>query len=120
LTTESLKYPLSELVTPGTTKLLVAVQRMVDATPPEENNHTTPIMPRHQPEDLLRAATVRAVLAEATMASAAVTVAAEAAAAGAHHIMLAGELVAATIAEAEATQTATSLASHTAATMPAA
>jgi hypothetical protein len=44
----------------------------------------------------------------------------EAAAAGAHHVVLAGELVAAAIAEAEATQTATSPVSHTTATMPAA
>jgi hypothetical protein len=47
------------------------------------------------------------------------TAAAEAAAAGAHHMVLAGEPVVAAIAEAEATRTATSPASHTAATMPA-
>jgi hypothetical protein len=39
------QVPLSEFVSPGTTKLLVAVQRMVDATSPEENNHRTPIVP---------------------------------------------------------------------------
>jgi hypothetical protein len=48
------------------------------------------------------------------------TPAAEAAAVGAPHTGLEGELVAEAIAEAEATQTATSLVSHTAATMPAA
>jgi hypothetical protein len=42
-----------------------------------------------------------------------------AAVAGAHHTVLVGGLVATVIAEAEATQTATSLASHTVATMPA-
>jgi hypothetical protein len=42
----------------GTTKLLVTVQRMVDVTAPEENNHRTPIVSGHQPEDLLRAVTV--------------------------------------------------------------
>jgi hypothetical protein len=102
---------------PGTTKLLVTVQRMVDATAPEENNHKIPTVPGHQLENLLRAATVPAAPAEAAVALIVAT--AEAAAAGAHHTMLAGELVAAAIAGAEATQTATSPASHTAATMPA-
>jgi hypothetical protein len=46
--------------------------------------------------------------------------AAEAAAAGAPHTGLAGELVVEAIAEAEATQTATSLVPHAAAMMPAA
>jgi hypothetical protein len=46
--------------------------------------------------------------------------AAEAVAAGAPHTGLEGETVAEAIAEAEATQTATSLVSHAAATMPAA
>jgi hypothetical protein len=49
-----------------------------------------------------------------------VMLAAEAAAARAPHTELAGEPVAEAIAKAEATQTATSLASHAAATMPAA
>jgi hypothetical protein len=120
LTKGSLKYPFSELVSPGITKLLVAVQRMVDATAPEENNHNILIVPRHQLEDLLRLVTVRAVPAGATVAPAATTVAAEAAEAGAPHTVRAGELVVAAIAEAEATQTATSPASCTAAMMPAA
>jgi hypothetical protein len=38
----ALKYLLLELMNPGTMKLLVAVQRMVDGTAPEENNHRTP------------------------------------------------------------------------------
>jgi hypothetical protein len=49
--------------------------------------------------------------------SAAALVAARAVVAGAHHTVLAGELVTAVIAEAEATRTATSPASHTEATM---
>jgi hypothetical protein len=49
-----------------------------------------------------------------------VMLAAEAAAVGAPHTGLEGELVAEAIAEAEAMQTATSLVSHAAATMPAA
>jgi hypothetical protein len=49
-----------------------------------------------------------------------VMLAAEAVAAGAPHTGLEGETVAEAIAEAEATQTATSLVSHAAATMPAA
>jgi hypothetical protein len=105
---------------PGTTKLLVAVQQMVDATAPEENNNRTPTAPRHQLEDLLRAATVLAAPVEAVVELVAATMVAEAAAAGAHHTMLAGELVAAAIAGAKATQTATSPVSRTAATMPAA
>jgi hypothetical protein len=38
---------LSELVTPGTTKLLVAVQWTADVTTPEENNHRIPTTPGH-------------------------------------------------------------------------
>jgi predicted phage gp36 major capsid-like protein len=88
---------------------------MVNATAPEENNHRTPTVPGHQLEDLLREATVRAASAEAAVAPVVVT-----AAAGAHHTVLVGELEAVAIAEAEATQTTMSPASHTAATMPAA
>jgi hypothetical protein len=104
---------------PGTTKLLIAVQRMVDVIAPEENNHKTSTISGHQLEDLLRATTVLAAPAEAMMALVLATPVAEAAAAGAPHTMLAGELAAA-IAGAEATQTATSPVSHAAATMPAA
>jgi hypothetical protein len=96
---------------PGTAKLLVAVQQMVDVTAPEENNHRTPTALGYQLEDPSRAATVRVAPAEAAATE-------EAAATRAHHTVLAGELVAAAIAEAEATQTATSPASHTAAMMP--
>jgi hypothetical protein len=60
------------------------------------------------------------MLAEAAAVLVVATATAEAAAAGAHPTVLAGELVAAAITEAEATQTATSPASHTVATMPAA
>jgi hypothetical protein len=102
----------------GTTKLLVAVQRMVDATAPEENKHRTTSILGHQLEDLFRAAKVLAGLAEAVVALVAATAAVEAAAAVAHHMVLAGELVAAAIAGAEAMQTVTSLVSHTAAMMP--
>jgi hypothetical protein len=107
-------------MSPDTTKLPVAVQRMVDATAPKENNHKTPTVPGHQLEDLLREAIVRAAPAEAAVALVAATAAAGATVAGAHHTVLAGELVAAAIAGAEATQTATSPACHTTATMPAA
>jgi hypothetical protein len=58
---------------------------------------------------------VQVAPAEAAVAPVAAT---EVAAAGAHHTVLAGELVAAAIAEAKDTQTTTSPASHTAATMP--
>jgi hypothetical protein len=105
---------------PGTRKLLVAVQRMVDATTPEENNHITPTVLGHQLENLLRAATVMAALEEAAVALVTSTAVAEAAAVRAHHTVLAGELVAVVIAGVEAMQTATSSASHTAAMMPAA
>jgi hypothetical protein len=37
-------YLLSELMNLGTTKLLVAVQRMVDTTAPEENNHRSQLL----------------------------------------------------------------------------
>jgi molecular chaperone DnaK (HSP70) len=52
----------------GTTKLLVAVQRMVDATAPEENKHRTPSILGHQLEDLFKATKVLAGPAEAVVA----------------------------------------------------
>jgi hypothetical protein len=107
-------------MTPGTTKLLVAVQQMVDATAHKENNHRIPTISGHQLEDLLKALTVLAVQAEAAAVLVTATAAAEAAAAGAHHTVLARGLVAAAIAVAEATQTATPPASHGVAMMPAA
>jgi hypothetical protein len=87
---------------PGTMKLLAAVQQMVDVISPEENNHTTPTALGLQLEDPPRAAIVRAAPAEAAAALVAVMTAEGAAAAGAHHMALAGELVAVAIAEAEA------------------
>jgi hypothetical protein len=63
--------------------------------------------------------TVLAASAEAAVALVTVTATAEAAATEAHHTVLVGELVAAAIAGTEATQTATSPASHAVATMPA-
>jgi hypothetical protein len=93
---------------------------MVDATVPKENSHRIPTAPEHQLEDLLRAATVSAVPAEAALPLVTATPTEEAAAVGAPHTGLAGEPTAEAIAEAEATQTATSLVSHAAATMPAA
>jgi hypothetical protein len=119
LTTGSLKYPLSELMNPGTMKLLAVVQQMVDATAIVENNHTTPIALGPQLEDPPRAATVRSVLTEAVAALVAMMAAAGAATAGAHHMVLAEELVAAAIAEAEAMRTTTPPTTHVAATMPA-
>jgi hypothetical protein len=99
---------------PSTMKLLAIVQRMVDTTAPVENNHTTPTALGPQLEDPPRAATVLAAQAEAVVALVATM-----AAAGAHHTVLAEELVAVEIAEAKATRTATPLATHVAATMPA-
>jgi hypothetical protein len=85
-------------------KLLAAVQWMVDANAPVENNHTTPTALGPQMEDPPRAATVRPAPAEAAAALFAVMAAAGAAAVGAHHTAVAEELAAAAaIAEAEAT-----------------
>jgi hypothetical protein len=78
---------------PGTTKLLVAVQRMVDVTTPEENNNRTPTVSGRQPEDLLRAVTVLVAPVGAAVALVTAMPAVEAAAAAAPHMGLAGELV---------------------------
>jgi hypothetical protein len=51
---------------------------MVDATAPEETKHRTPTVPRHQLEDLLKEATVRAASAEAAVTLVAATAVAEA------------------------------------------
>jgi hypothetical protein len=104
-------------MSPGITKLLVAVQQKVDATAPEENNHRTPTALGSQLEDPPGAATARPAPVEAAVVLVAATAATEAAAVGAHLTVLAGKLVAAAITEAEATRTATSPASHVAATM---
>jgi hypothetical protein len=63
---------------------------MVDATSPEENNHSIPTVPGHQLEGLLSAATVPAAPAEAAAPLVTATPAVEAAAAGAPHTELAG------------------------------
>jgi hypothetical protein len=98
----------------------VAVQRIMDATVLEENSPRTPTIPGHQREDLLRVVTVLAAPVVVAALLVTVMLAAEAAAAGAPHTGLEEEPVAEVIAEAEATQTATSPAPRAAATMPAA
>jgi hypothetical protein len=95
-----------------------AVQPTTDATVLEESYRRTPTALGHLLEDLLRGVTALVALAEVTLWWLAATLAAEAAAAGAPHTGLEGESVVEAIAEAEATQTATSLVSHAAATMP--
>jgi hexokinase len=87
---------------PDITKLLVAAWQTEDATLSAENNSQTPTALGPQLEDPPRAATARAATLVAVIAAAVV------ASAGAHHTVLAEELVAAMIAEAEATPTATS------------
>jgi hypothetical protein len=98
----------------------VAVQLTTDATVLEENYHRTPTALGHQLVDLLRAATALAALAVVAEWQLMVMLVAEAAEEEAPHTELAGEPVAEVIAEAEATQTATSPVSHAAAMMPAA
>jgi hypothetical protein len=95
----------------------VAVQLTTDATVLEENYHRTPTALGHQLVDLLRAATAPAALVVVAVQQLMVMLAA---AAGAPHMGLEEEPVAKVIAEAEATQTATSQVSHAAATMLAA
>jgi hypothetical protein len=119
-TTESLKYLPLELVNTRTMKPQVTVQRVMDATVLEENSHRTPTVLGHQLEDLLRAITVPVAPAVVAALLVMVMLGAEAAATGAPHTGLAREPAAEAIAEAEATQTATSPVSHAAATMPAA
>jgi hypothetical protein len=97
----------------------VAVQRTTDATILEESYRRTPTALGHQLVELLRAATVPAALAVVALWRLMVMSAREAAAAGAPRTGLAGEPVAEVIEEAEATQIATSLVSHAAATKPA-
>jgi hypothetical protein len=98
----------------------VAVQRTTDATILEVNYRRTPTALGNQLVDLLRAAIVPEALAVVAPWQLMVMMAGEAAAAGAPHMGLAREPVAEAIMEPEATQTATSLVSHAAATMPAA
>jgi hypothetical protein len=90
----------------------------MDATVLEENYHITPTVLGHQPVDLLRTTTVPAAPVVVAALLLMVMLAVEAAAAGAPHTGLAGELVAEVIVEAEATLTAKSPAPHAAATTP--
>jgi hypothetical protein len=89
----------------------------MDATVLKENYRRTPTVLGHQLVDLLRASKVPAAPAVAAVLLLMVMLAAKAVAAGAPHTGMAGESVAEAIAEAEATQTATSPVPHTAATM---
>jgi hypothetical protein len=99
-------------------KTQVAVQRIMDATVLEENSPRTPTVLRHLREDLSRVVIVSAAPVVVAALLVTVTLAAEAAVAGAPHTGLEEEPVAEVIAEAEATQTATSPAPRAAATMP--
>jgi hypothetical protein len=105
---------------PTTMKPQVVVQQTTDATVPEENCPRTPTVPGLQLAGLLRVVTVPVAPTVVAALPTMVMLAAEAAAAGAPHTGPAGELVAEAIAEAEATQAATSLVPHAAATMLAA
>jgi hypothetical protein len=118
LTTESLKYLPSELANTRTMKPQVADQRVMDAIVLEEISHRTPTTQGNQLEDLLRAATVPVALAVVVVLLVMVMMVVEAAVAGSPHTELEEEPVAEAIAEAEATQIATSQVSHAAAMMP--
>jgi hypothetical protein len=76
---------------------------MTDATVSVENNSRTPIALGSQLEDHPKAATSRAALVVAMAPLVVATVATVVAAAEAHHMVLAEELVVAVIAEDEAT-----------------
>jgi hypothetical protein len=95
----------------------VTVQRTTDTTVLEENYRRTPTVLGHRLVGLLRAATALAAPAAAVASLLMVMLVVEA---GAPHTGLEGEPVAEAVAEAEATQTATSLVPHAAATMLAA
>jgi hypothetical protein len=95
-----------------------AVQPTTDATILEESYRRTPIALGHLLEDLLRAVTAPVALAAVVLWWLTATPVAEAAVARAPHTGLEGEPVAEAVVEAEATQSATSLVSHAAATMP--
>jgi hypothetical protein len=113
------QVPPFELTKP-TTKPQAVVQPTTDATVLEQSYRRTPTAPGHQLEDPLRAATALVALAAVALWWFTVTQAAETVAARAPHTGLEGEPVLEVIAEAEATQTATSHVSRAAATMPAA
>jgi hypothetical protein len=99
-------------------KTQAAAQPTTGVTVLEESYRRTPTALGHLLEDLLRAATMLVALAEVALWWLVATPAVEAATAGAPHTGLEGEPVARAIAEAEATQTATSPVSHAAAMMP--
>jgi hypothetical protein len=90
----------------------------MDTTVLEENSHRTPTVLGHQLEDLLRVVTVLAAPVVVAALLIMVMLVVEAAAAGAPHTGLVGESAVEAIAEAEATQTATSPVPHVAAMMP--
>jgi hypothetical protein len=90
-----------------------AVQPTTDATVLKESYRRTPTELGHLLEDLLRAVTALVALAAVAPWWLKATPAAEAAVAGAPHTGLEGEPVEEVIAEAEATQTATSPVFHT-------
>jgi hypothetical protein len=117
LTIELLKCPPSGIANP-TTKPQVAVQLTTVATVLEESYRLIPTVLGHRLVDLLRVATAPVAPAVTAISSPTAILAAEAAAEGAPHMELEGELVAEAIAAAEATQTATSPVSRAAATMP--
>jgi hypothetical protein len=98
-------------------KLQAAVQPTTDATVLEESYRGTPIALGHLLQDLLRAVTTLVALAVVALWWLAATPAAESAAARAPRTGLEGEPMAEAIAEADATQTATSPVSHVVATM---
>jgi L-lactate permease len=92
----------------------------MDATVLEEINHRIPTIQGHQLVDLLKEATVPVAPAVVAALLVMVMLVVEAAATGAPRTELEGEPVEKATAEVKATQTATSLVSHAAATMPAA
>jgi hypothetical protein len=92
----------------------------MDATVLEENSPRTPTVLGHQLEDLLRVVTVLVAPVVVAALLVMVMLVMEATAAGAPHTGLEEEPTAEAIAEAEATQIATSPVPHVAATMPAA
>jgi hypothetical protein len=91
----------------------------MDATILEENYLRTPTVLGHRPVGLLRAVTVSVAPVVAAVLLIMVMLVAEVVAVGAPPTGLAGEPVVEAIAEAEATQTATSPVPHAVATMPA-
>jgi hypothetical protein len=115
LTIRSPRYPLSELTKLDTTRLPVVAWQIVDVTASTENNSQSQTALGPQLEDPPRVATTKATLVVAAAPPVVAMVAAVAAVAEANHMALAEELVAAPIAEAEATRIAMSPATRVAA-----